>query len=112
MFLIKLIIANLVIVTCVLVGKRWPALGGLIATMPLTSLIVLIWLYHDNPGQPLLLTGYLRGVLWGVGPTAAFFAAILYCLRKGWGVPLALLAGVLCWLAGAVVHRLLVPSTP
>jgi hypothetical protein len=40
MFFVKLALSNLVIVSCVLIGRRFPALGGLIATMPLTSLIV------------------------------------------------------------------------
>ncbi len=49
MFLVKLALSNLIIIACVLIGKRFPSLGGLIATMPLTSLIVLLWLASDNP---------------------------------------------------------------
>lgn len=110
MFLTKLLISNLIIVTCVLVGRRWPGLGGLIATMPLTSLIVLLWLYSDDPGQTLRLNDYVQGVLWGIGPTIAFFAALLLCLKRGMTVPLALLVGALCWAIGAALHRLLLPT--
>ena len=110
MFVTKLLLSNLLIVTCVLVGRRWPGLGGLLATMPLTSLIVLIWLYSENPAQTARLDQYVQGVLWGIGPTIAFFLALLVCLRRGVAVPAAMLAASLCWLAGALLHRLLLPA--
>ena len=80
-------------------------MSGLIATMPITSLIVLIWLATDNPGDTKLITSYTRGVLWGILPTIAFFAVTYYCLRKGNELPLALAAGSVCWLVGALLHQ-------
>ncbi len=72
--------------------------------MPLTTLIVLIWLYTESSGDSGMIAGYLRGVLWGLLPTAAFFIALLFCLKRGINVPLALgIAGGL-WLAGAGIH--------
>ncbi len=43
-FTIKLLIAICVIIFCSQIGKRVPTLSGLIATMPLTALIVMVWL--------------------------------------------------------------------
>ena len=43
-FLLKLVITNAVIIACTQIGRKYPTLAGLIATMPLTSLIVLVWL--------------------------------------------------------------------
>jgi len=108
MFLIKLAISNLVIVACVLIGRRMPTLGGLIATMPLTSLIVLIWLATDNPGDSRLLGDYTRGVLWGILPTIGFFVAAFLCLRKGIGLPIVLAVAGAVWLAGALLHQYLI----
>jgi uncharacterized membrane protein (GlpM family) len=105
MFLLKLALSNLVIITCVLIGRRFPTLGGLIATMPLTSLIVLIWLSSDNPGNSTLISDYTKGVLWGIIPTIVFFAAAYACLRRGMGLPGALLAGGVFWLGGALLHQ-------
>lgn len=105
MFFVKLALSNLIIVSCVLIGRRFPTLGGLIATMPLTSLIVLIWLSSDNPGNSRLLGDYTRGVLWGILPTLAFFATAYFCLRKGWGLPLSLMVAGAVWLAGALLHH-------
>ena len=105
MFVVKLILSNLIIISCVMIGKRFPTLGGLIATMPLTSLIVLIWLASDNPGDTVLISNYTRGVLWGILPTIAFFATAFICLRRGAGIPTALAAGGMCWLGGALIHQ-------
>lgn len=112
MFLIKLLLSNLIIVACVLVGRRWPGLGGLIATMPLTSLIVLLWLYSDDPSQTARINAYVQGVLWGIGPTIAFFAALLLCLKRGMAVLPALLTGAVCWAVGAALHRMLLSHHP
>ena len=105
MFLVKLALSNLIIIACVLIGKRFPSLGGLIATMPLTSLIVLLWLASDNPGDKALISGYTQGVLWGIGPTVLFFIATFLCLRKGLELPAALAVGCLLWLGGALLHQ-------
>ncbi|KAB0671868.1 DUF3147 family protein [Oryzomonas sagensis] len=105
MFLLKLAAANLLIIACVLLGRRVPSLGGLIAAMPLISLIVLVWLATDRPGDGALIDGYLKGVLWGLLPTCVFFAAAYLCLRKGMGLPAALGMGGVLWLGGALLHQ-------
>jgi len=105
MFLLKLAAANLIIIACVLLGRRIPSLGGLIATMPLISLIVLAWLATDRPGDGALITGYTRGVVWGLVPTMVFFAAVYLCLRRGMGLSVALGTGGALWLGGALVHQ-------
>lgn len=104
-FFAKLLITNLVIVGCVFLGRRLPSLAGLIATMPITTLAVLLWLHADRPDDPRLLTEYTRGVLWGIVPTILFFAAALYCFRRGMTLPLTLTASFAVWMAGAALHQ-------
>lgn len=82
-----------------------PPLAGLIAAMPLTSLIVLIWLYAEASNDSAVIEGYLRGVLWGLLPTAAFFMTMIVCVRKGVGVPFAIVISAIIWLAGAGIHH-------
>jgi len=107
-FLVKLLVTNLIILLSVQIGRKAPTLAGLIATMPLTSLIVLVWLHLDRPADIRLMTDYTRGVLWGIIPTVLFFLAAHYCFRRQLSVPLALSAGFAVWLAGALVHQWLV----
>lgn len=107
-FLFKLLITNAVIIGCAQLGRKLPTMSGLIATMPLTSLLVLLWLAADNPGDYRLFSAYTRGVLWGIIPTILFFVALWFCFRRQVTLPLALTAGFGIWLAGAVVHQWLV----
>jgi uncharacterized membrane protein (GlpM family) len=104
-FIVKLVITNLIIIACVQIGRKFPTLAGLIATMPLTSLLVLVWLHMDNPGDFRLMADYTRGVLWGIIPTILFFAAAYCSFRRQCPLSVALSAGIGVWLAGAVAHQ-------
>jgi uncharacterized membrane protein (GlpM family) len=104
-FFLKLLITNAVIVSCVAMGKRMPTLAGLIATMPLTSLLVLVWLRSDNKGDLKLLEKYTGGVLWGILPTILFFAVAFLCFRRGISFPATVSLSFAAWLAGAAVHQ-------
>jgi F0F1-type ATP synthase assembly protein I len=105
-FALKLLITNIIILLCVWLGKRHPSLGGLIATMPITSLLVLMWLYHSNPADRTLQTGYVSGVFFGVIPTMLFFGAAWICLKRGFPLPSTLLASFTVWFAAALIHQL------
>jgi uncharacterized membrane protein (GlpM family) len=104
---LKLLISNFIILLCVWLGRRFPSLGGLIATMPLTSLIVLVWLRHDNPNDRAMLPAYVEGVFFGVIPTMLFFGAAWFCLKKGFHFPATLIVSFAVWTAAALLHQLL-----
>ena len=104
-FFIKLLISVVIIVACSLIGKKMPTLAGLIATMPLTSLIVLLWLYSDNTGDYELMTNYTKGVLWGIVPTVLFFVIAFICFQKQMALHVVLSASFGVWLIGAMVHQ-------
>ena len=62
-FLVKVSISLGVIVFCTQIGRKLPTLAGLIAVMPLTGLLALVWLYTDNPGNFALMSDYTKGAL-------------------------------------------------
>jgi len=102
---IKIIVSLVIIVACSQIGKRFPSLGGLIATMPLTSLLVMLWLWADAPGDYRLMEGYTRGVLWGIIPTVLFFLVAHFLFRRHLPLSVVLAASFGVWLAGAAVHQ-------
>ena len=104
-FAIKLLISVSIIIFCVLVGKKAPTLSGLIATAPITTLIVLLWLYSDNPGNYKLIKNYTKGVLWGIIPATCFFLAAYFCFHKRFGIWTTLAVSGLVWLGAAIVHQ-------
>jgi len=104
-FLIKLLISLCVIVFCAKIGRKLPTLAGLIAVMPLTGLVVLIWLYLDNPGNFGLISDYCKGALWGILPSILFFLVAFTCFRKQLSLWIVLCASFAVWLIAAVVHQ-------
>jgi uncharacterized membrane protein (GlpM family) len=101
----KLLISVCIIVLCTQIGKKLPTLAGLIAVMPLTGLIVLVWLYQENPGNFNLMTEYTKGALWGILPTILFFLTVFICFRKHLPLWIVLCAGFAVWLIAAFTHQ-------
>ncbi len=60
---IKVLVSLCVIAFCAWIVERHklPTLAGLIAVMPLTGLLVLVWVYLDNPGNFDVMVDYTRG---------------------------------------------------
>jgi uncharacterized membrane protein (GlpM family) len=106
-FAIKLLLSLSVILLCTQLGRKWPALAGLIAMMPLIGPLVLIGLYVDNPGNSNLMALYCEGALFGLIPTALFYATALVCFHKRANLWVVLCAGFSIWLLAAVIHQLL-----
>ena len=104
-FAIKLLISLCVIALCTQLGRKLPSLAGLIAVMPLTSLIVLLWLYTDDAGNAELLANYTKGALFGIVPTILFFIVAFICFRRHLPLWIVLCASFAGGLAGAAVHQ-------
>ncbi|MFQ6035781.1 MAG: DUF3147 family protein [Sedimentisphaerales bacterium] len=104
-FLIKLLISLCVIVLCTQIGRKQPTLAGLIAVMPLTGLIVLVWLCVDNPGNFTLMTDYSKGALWGIVPSILFFLVAFVCFRQHLSLGIVLCASFVVWLMAAFIHQ-------
>jgi uncharacterized membrane protein (GlpM family) len=85
-------------------GRAFPKVAGLIATMPLTTLIVMLWLYSDRPGDLVQMRDYTVAVLYGIAPSVQFFVVAYVCFRRGVRVPVTLCAGLEEWLVGAGLH--------
>ena len=106
-FVIKLSISLCVIVLCTQIGRKLPTLAGLIAVMPLTGLIVLLWLYSDSPGNFDLMIRYCKGALWGIVPSILFFLVAFGCFRKHLALWIVLSASFAVWLIAAAIHQLM-----
>ena len=104
-FILKLALANGIIIFCSQIGKKLPSLGGLIATMPLTGLIIMIWLYTDDPGNVSAMKAYTKGALWGIGPSILFFLMAHYGFSRQLPLGLVLILSFGVWAAGAAVHQ-------
>ncbi|MFA6187088.1 MAG: DUF3147 family protein [Phycisphaerae bacterium] len=106
-FLIKLFATVLIIIFCAYIGKKIPTLAGLIAAAPITTLIVLLWLWSDKPNDFKLMADYTKGVLWGIIPTAIFFAAAFMCFKKNISILPTVSISFAAWFISAIIHQLI-----
>lgn len=104
-FFIKLLISVAIIIVCTHIGRTFPSLSGLIATMPIVSVIILVWIYSDNPGNFTLMENFAKAALWGILPSILFFLVAYFCFTKHYSIGIVLSASFGTWLIGAFVHQ-------
>lgn len=91
--IIKYLITAGVVVLVSEIAKANDKLGGLIAALPLITVLVLIWLHIEN--QPMAkIANHAYYTFWYVIPTLPMFLLFPYLLPK-WGFWLTLLGCIL-----------------
>ena len=88
----KALLAGTLIVTIAELGKRLPALGALVASLPLISVLGMVLLWHARPDAENMAV-HAQATFWYVLPSLPMFLLIPYLLRSGTGFWIALLAG-------------------
>lgn len=107
LFILKAVLSGLLVATISLIAKRWPGWGGLVASLPLVSLLSMLWLYGETRDTE-KVAALSIGAFWFFLPSVPMFLIIPALLRSGWsfaatlavagGVTIALYAGM-SWLA-------------
>jgi hypothetical protein len=91
-FAVRAIVSGLIIAIVALTARRSPALGALVASLPLVSLMGMIWLWHDT-GDRDRLAAHVEATFWYVLPSLPMFLVIPAALRHGIGAWPAILGG-------------------
>src|SRR5690348_8351143 len=81
-FLVKVIITSLIVAGVSEMGKRSSVLAALLASLPLTSLLAILWLYQDT-SDPKKVIALSQGIFWAVLPSLLFFVVLPVFLRSG-----------------------------
>lgn len=95
--IIKVLVTAIVVVAISELSKRSTLAGALLASLPLTSLLALMWLYRDT-GSAMQAAELARGIFWLVLPSLAFFLVFPAVVRGGYGFWPAMGAGMLATL--------------
>ena len=93
-FLVKVVISGIIVAIVSVVAKRWPGAGGLIASLPLISVLGMIWLWRDTH-DPVRIATHAEATFWFVLPSLPMFLLIPWLLRQGHPFWTALLLGCL-----------------
>jgi polyferredoxin len=89
---IKAALSGIIIAIVSEVAKRYPGFGALIASLPLVSVLGMIWLWHDKPDVP-NMAAHVEATFWFVLPSLPMFLLMPALLRAGWNFWAALLIG-------------------
>lgn len=101
-FLLKLLITVALVLVASALAKRTGWLGALIASLPLTSLLVLGWLYFDTR-EPRAVADLAMAIFWFVLGSLPFFLVLAFALRQGLQAGLSFGLAALAGFAGVSV---------
>ena len=81
---VKAAVSGAIVAAVSEIARRYPGWGGLVASLPLTSLLAMLWLYRDTAdgGRVADLAG---STFWFIIPSLPLFLALPPLLRSGLG---------------------------
>ncbi|MBI4994972.1 DUF3147 family protein [Candidatus Peregrinibacteria bacterium] len=71
-YLIKTIITAIVVVGIAEIGKKFSPIAAILASLPLTSILAMIWLYTDTKDVQKVID-LSSNIFWAVLPSLIFF---------------------------------------
>ena len=91
-FIVKAGISGVIAALVAEIARRYPGWGGLVASLPLTSILAMIWLWRD--GVPAAqIADFSSSIFWLVLPSLLLFIVMPLMLRAGYGFWSSLGAG-------------------
>ncbi|WP_394730586.1 DUF3147 family protein [Altererythrobacter sp. GH1-8] len=107
-FAAKALLAGVIIAAIAEVGRRLPTMAALIASLPLVSILGMIFLWHVRP-DPENMAVHAESTFWFVLPSLPMLLLMPFMLRQGYSFWIALAAG--CALT-VVLYLLMVQFGP
>ena len=89
---IKAAVSGVIVALVSEIARRYPGWGGLVASLPLTSLLAMLWLWRDTR-DTVRVAELSMGAFWFVLPSLPLFFVLPLLLRNGVGF----------WLSMAIV---------
>lgn len=101
---IKALISGVLIAAASEIARRSPGFGGLIASLPLVSVLTLLWIWRDSGDAGRMADLAASSTAYVLASLPAFLILALL-LRRGVAIPLAMLCFVAAAFAGYLVMQ-------
>ncbi|MDB5668142.1 MAG: hypothetical protein JWL74_1092 [Alphaproteobacteria bacterium] len=88
----KAALSGILIAAASEVARRWPGWGALIVSLPLVSILAMVWLWRDT-NDPVRMAAHVEATFWFVIPSLPMFLLIPAMLRQGYSFWVSLAAG-------------------
>jgi hypothetical protein len=92
-YAVKLLVSAGIIVLISELSKKLPLLASLIASLPLVSVLGMIWMYGEKV-EVEKIAAHAEGTFWYVLPSLPMFLLMPWMLKKGISFPVSLSAGI------------------
>ena len=102
-FIIKIIVSALIIASVSEIAKRFTPIAAILASLPLTSILAMIWLYRDTHDVQKII-GLSQGIFWAILPSLLFFIVLPLLLKLGLKFSLAMLSSSAIMFVGYAVY--------
>lgn len=96
--LTKAAVSGLIVAAVSEIARRYPGWGGLVASLPLVSVLAMTWLYVDTRDS-LKVAELAAGTFWFFLPSMPMFLIIPALLRAGWSWPATMVTAIAITLA-------------
>lgn len=93
-YITKVIVSAVLIVAISEIAKRSSLMGAVLASVPLVSVIAMIWLYHDT-ADTARISALATSIFWLVIPSLALFICLPVMLKHGVNFYLSLSVSIL-----------------
>lgn len=90
---LKVALTSVLVVAASEAAKRSILIGAILASLPLTSLLAMVWLYADTKDAE-KVASLATGIFWLILPSLTMLLALPWLLRKGYSFPLSMTASV------------------
>ena len=98
-YLIKIILSGLIITGVSELGKRFTPIAAVLASLPLMSILAMIWLYAETKDNQKIIDLSI-GIFWAVLPSLIFFFVLPILLKSGLKFsPAMILSAVIMFIA-------------
>lgn len=92
-YLLKIAVSSVLIVLISEISKRSTLFGGVLASLPIVSLLALIWIYIDT-NDSIRIHQLSTSIFWLVIPSLALFMLLPFFLKQGIGFWISLLLSI------------------
>lgn len=92
-YIVKVLLSSVIIVAISEVSKKSSLIGGIFASLPLVSVLGIIWLYIDTQNTQQIIN-LSKSIFWLVIPSLSLFIALPVLLSRGLNFYLALFVSI------------------
>lgn len=102
--IVKVILSGILIGIVTEISKRFPTYGGIVAALPLISLLSITWLYVQGEQVPTLIK-FTSGVLYGLPGTAVILLILYISLKHSASLSASIGFGISGWLIFLFIQK-------